>query len=85
MKHIIIDVREADEFASGHVDGAINIPLGELARPGALNSVPKDTEIITYCRSGSRSQVALQMLNKLGYTKVINGINQQHIEADTSN
>jgi NADPH-dependent 2,4-dienoyl-CoA reductase/sulfur reductase-like enzyme/rhodanese-related sulfurtransferase len=60
-----IDVREPAEFKRGHVDGAINIPLGELR--AKLNELPKEQKIIAYCLVGQRSYFATRMLTQLGY------------------
>lgn len=80
MGRLIIDVREPDEFAKGHVDGAINIPPARLmSDPAALGNTPKDAEIILYCVSGSRSNTSKKLLESRGYTNVINGINQDHV------
>lgn len=80
MSRVIIDVREPYEFASGHAKGAINIPPAELMSGASrLKGVPKDTELILYCRSGSRSAVSANILRAMGYTNVINGINQDHV------
>ncbi len=82
MSTIIIDVREPSEYASGHVDGAINIPAQELLTGSKkLADVAKDTELILYCRTGSRSAVAKNILNSQGYTNIVNGINKEHVEA----
>lgn len=82
MGKLIIDVREPQEYADGHVEGAINLPpsklMGDLPE---LANVAKDTEIILYCRSGSRSNVAIQILKSKGYTNLINGINQDQVKA----
>jgi phage shock protein E len=82
MDKVIIDVREPEEYAGGHVEGAINIPLSKLMGdlPG-LSNVSKDTEIILYCRTGSRSSVAMHILRTKGYTNPINGINQAQVKA----
>lgn len=81
MNPLIIDVREPDEYASGHVDDSINIPPSELlAGAQALKDYPKDTPIILYCRSGSRSQVAMNLLQQQGFSNLTNGINQQNVE-----
>ena len=80
QKRIIIDVREPFEFASGHVPDAINIPPRELMDGSPkLASIPKDTELILYCRSGSRSRIAAMILTQQGYTNIINGINQDYV------
>lgn len=82
MKRVIIDVREPQEFATGHVKGAINIPPSELMSSlHELDGVPKDTQIILYCRSGARSNVAMQILGSHGYTNLVNGINKDQVAA----
>lgn len=82
MKRVIIDVREPYEFASGHVKDAINIPPADLMTGAdALAKIPKDTPLIVYCRTGSRSAVAIHILESLGYTNVSNGVNQQYVES----
>ncbi len=85
MQRIFIDVREPFEFATGHVKGAINIPPSELmAGAKKLAGVPKDTELIIYCLSGSRSNASISILTSLGYTNLTNGINKNHVEANYS-
>ncbi len=65
----VVDVRTPEEFASGHVPGAVNVPYDEIA--GRLSEVgPKDAPVIVYCRSGRRSGIAAEELKKAGYTKV---------------
>lgn len=77
---VFVDVREPFEYASGHVEGAINVPPSELMSGHTLSSIPKDSEIIVYCRTGSRSNVAMNILRAQGYTNLTNGINQQQVE-----
>jgi rhodanese-related sulfurtransferase len=80
MKRLIIDVREPFEFANGHAPGAINIPPAELMQGSPkLDGVDKDTEIILYCVSGSRSRTASIILAQQGFTNVVNGINKDHV------
>ena len=68
----VIDVREADEYASGHLPEARNFPVGSLAeRAGELDKL-KDTPLILVCQSGARSGGACKTLTKLGFTKVHN-------------
>ena len=76
MSRVIIDVREPYEYEEGHVEGALNIPPAELL-VGAkkLEGISKDTELVLYCKSGSRSNVGIQILKGLGYTNLVNGIN----------
>lgn len=61
----LIDVRETNEFNSGHIHGAINIPLSKLKR--SLKEIPTDKELILYCQSGMRSKQAARMLQKQKY------------------
>lgn len=78
---IIIDVREPFEFASGHVEGAINLPPDELMSGSKkLQSVDKNTKLVLYCRTGSRSNVAMQILKQQGFTNLVNGINAEHVQ-----
>ncbi len=82
MDRIIIDVREPFEYKMGHVKGAINIPPSKmLAGAEKLRDVPKDTELILYCRSGSRSAVSMNILSSIGYTNLKNGINKDQVKA----
>ncbi|HEY8992944.1 MAG TPA: rhodanese-like domain-containing protein [Candidatus Microsaccharimonas sp.] len=82
MKPIIVDVREPFEFATGHVKGALNIPPSDLmAGAKKLSAIEKDAPLILYCRTGSRSNVGIQILSGLGYTNLTNGINKQQVEA----
>ena len=68
--YIIIDARTEDEFAAGHIEGAILIPEYEIAER-AENELPdKDALILVYCRSGRRSKIASEELVKHGYTNV---------------
>lgn len=85
MDRIIIDVREPNEFAGGHVEGAINIPPAALMNGAKeLADVPKDAEIIVYCVSGSRSNVSKHILEQMGYTNIVNGINKDQVRAKYS-
>jgi len=69
---IIIDVRTKAEFAGGHINGSINIPLDRIdANLGKLKN--KKQVIITCCASGSRSRVAESGLKTRGYANVYNG------------
>lgn len=65
----LIDVRTREEFSSGHVPGAINIPMDSIERD-FLNSYEKDDLFILYCRSGNRSATAADILVKNGYNLV---------------
>ena len=66
----ILDVRSPDEFVSGHIPGAVNVPVHELSeRLVALGLSPKD-EIVVHCERGGRAEVAESMLRTSGYTGV---------------
>ena len=71
---LIIDVREPSEFAEGHIAGSTNVPRGLLEfklDPDSSNDFAelqdKKKKMIVYCRSGSRSALAVQSIKQLGY------------------
>ena len=66
-KAVVVDVSEADEFASGHVGGARNVPFGDLEAklPGAMKN--KALPLILVCASGARARRAVAVAKKLGY------------------
>ncbi len=67
---LIVDVRSAEEFAAGHVEGATNIPADQL--DARTNELPKDTTIVTVCNHGGpRSCYAAERLRALGYEKAL--------------
>jgi len=67
---VVLDVREAAEYAFNHIPNAHSIPLGELEeRLGELN---KEEEVFVVCRTGNRSDLAAQKLAESGFTKVNN-------------
>jgi len=66
----IVDVREKNEFANGHLTNAVNIPLSELR--GRVDEIPRDQPVYLHCRSGQRSYNAVMALQNLGYDNVIN-------------
>ncbi|MBR5110933.1 MAG: rhodanese-like domain-containing protein [Clostridia bacterium] len=68
---VLLDVREADEFRSGHISGAVNAPLSRIS---ALD-IPKDRPLYVYCLRGTRSRQAVRVLKRMGYNaKSIGGI-----------
>ncbi|PIP99141.1 MAG: rhodanese [Shewanella sp. CG18_big_fil_WC_8_21_14_2_50_42_11] len=69
---MLIDVRTAEEFAEGHIDGAMNIPFNNIVPELAKLNITKDTEIVLYCRSGNRSDMAQKSLVKQGYSNTYN-------------
>ena len=68
--YIIVDARTEEEFAEGHIPGAILIPEYEIADRAQSELPDKDQLILVYCRSGRRSKIASQALADLGYTNV---------------
>ncbi len=72
LPQLIIDVRSAAEFDTGHIEGAVNIPHNEITARIAEVTEKKDQPLVLYCRSGARSGMALTALKELGYTKVEN-------------
>lgn len=68
--YIIIDARTEEEFATGHIEGAILMPEYEIADRAEAELPDKDALILVYCRSGRRSKIAAEELVKLGYTDV---------------
>ncbi len=75
--YIILDVRTAAEFASGHIPGAVNIPNESIGTEDIAELPDKDQTILVYCRSGNRSKQASQKLAALGYSSIkeFGGIN----------
>lgn len=69
MGALVVDVREPDEWAQGHVPGAQLLPLGRLATATAL---PRDRELLIICRSGNRSGRAVAALRGAGYDRAVN-------------
>jgi len=67
----LLDVRTPREFASGHIDGAVNIPLQEL--PDRFQEIgPRSTPVVVYCAQGPRSAMAEQFLRTQGFAQVQN-------------
>ena len=69
--YIILDVRRPDEFAEGHIPGAINVPNEEIGTAEIAELPDKSQLILVYCRSGRRSKEASEKLVKLGYTNIV--------------
>ena len=68
--HLILDVQTAEEYRSGHIPDAVNIPNETIGSSAIPNLPNKDQRIFVYCRSGNRSKQAAGKLAKLGYTNV---------------
>ncbi len=67
---VLVDVREPNEYAEGHIPGAVNIPIRTLAKN--LDKLPKDKPVVVYCRTGHRAGMATAALQLLGYSNVRN-------------
>ena len=68
----VVDVRTPGEFQSGHIDGAINVPLNELAERIGKQVPNKDQVLLLHCLSGTRSGMAKGILKGMGYASVFN-------------
>ena len=67
---VLIDVRDADEYAEGHIPGSVNLPVEEIARIGAVAPDP-DAPIYLYCHGGARAVRAAVHLNREGYAEIL--------------
>ena len=73
---VVLDVRTPEEFAAGHVPGAINVPHDQLEGRLAELAPLRDKDVVVYCKSGRRSALALEVLGRNGYTRL------RHLEGD---
>lgn len=64
---LLLDVRTPEEFAAGHLDGAVNVPVQVIS----TFEVPTDREVVVYCRSGRRSANAKTLLEGRGVKRVV--------------
>ena len=63
---VFVDVRTPEEYKSGHIPGAVNIPVSEIKE--RMNEVPKDKQVYVYCHSGKRAAKASAILAKAGFS-----------------
>ena len=68
----LVNVRDPQEFAEGHIPGAINIPSDKFAAGSAV--LDKEKLVVVYCKSGGRSHTAYRKLKKLDYSKIVQAI-----------
>lgn len=83
---IVLDVREQNEYDSGHIPGAVLLPVGTIDEDTATAVIPeKDSTVLVYCRSGNRSKTASSTLAELGYTNIyeFGGINTWPYEIES--
>ena len=69
--YIMLDVRRADEFKTGHIPGAVNLPNEEIGSEEIAILPDKEQTIYIYCRSGNRSKQAANKLIALGYKNIV--------------
>ena len=69
--YILLDVRRNDEYAAGHIKGAINISNEAILRGEVELLSDKNQKIYVYCRSGNRSLQSVKKLAELGYTNIV--------------
>lgn len=67
---LILDVRTPAEYRDGHLAGALNVPVDEVAARYGVLGIPRDSELVVYCKSGKRAARARDTLQSLGYTHV---------------
>jgi phage shock protein E len=70
---LYVDVRTSEEFASGHVAGALHIPYDQMAERWEELAGYRDRPVVLYCRSGRRSGIAQEVLRERGFTRTENG------------
>jgi len=66
---VLIDVREADEYAAGRIPGSVSLPLSSI-RGGELPDFPAATPLFVYCLGGTRSSMAADLLKQAGFTDI---------------
>lgn len=66
----LLDVRSPEEFAGGHLEGALNLPHQSLTGAEAVLAAKKNEDLVVYCQSGRRSAIAVKTLREAGFTKV---------------
>lgn len=70
---VVIDVRTPAEFATGHLDGALNIDVQSPDFIAQISQLDPEADYFIYCRSGNRSGQAISQMSNLGFTSMING------------
>ncbi|MEJ2048188.1 MAG: rhodanese-like domain-containing protein, partial [Dehalococcoidia bacterium] len=72
----IISVRKPEDYAKGHIPGAVNIPFADIAKNGTLNALPRDRQIVVYCYTGHTGSQATAILGTLGFkaTNLLHGM-----------
>lgn len=78
---LLVDVRTPDEYADGHLEGAINIPHDKVAAYWAEFGEDKSRPIVLYCRSGTRAEIAKKVLEGHGFEDVLNAGSYEDLRA----
>ena len=71
-KYLLVDVRTAEEFAEGHIEGALNIDYFSATFSDGISKVGFEIPVLLYCRSGNRSSKAMKIMYDLGFKEVYN-------------
>lgn len=69
----VIDVRTAEEFDAGHLDGAVNLDAQQADFAERVGELPREASYVVYCASGRRATAAVETMVELGFTDVVNG------------
>jgi rhodanese-related sulfurtransferase len=67
---MVLDVRKAEDYAKGHIPGAVNVPFAQVFKPENLAKYPTDKQIVVYCYTGHTCSMAAFYLNVLGYNAI---------------
>lgn len=68
---MILDVREEEEYVTGHAEGAVLFSIDSITQERARQLIPSyDTPLLVYCKTGMRSHAAVQLLGELGYRRI---------------
>jgi len=78
---LLIDVRTTQEFAQGHIEGAINIPWQDTGKLMSAIGTDKTRPVVVYCRSGNRSGKSKVALDAKGYTNIFNATSLDALRA----
>lgn len=78
---LLVDVRTPEEYAQGHIDGALNIPYDEISARRDELGTALDRPLVLYCRTGRRADIAKKMLEGLGFTNILNARSYEALKA----
>ena len=76
---LYLDVRTAEEFRTGHVEGAVLLPYDQMEQRWQELAEWQDKPVVVYCRSGRRSGIAIDVLRSKGFSQLTNGINVEQM------